>query len=155
MSIKINFESKECSRCLGCGEHSYNLMHGKVCYGCGGSGKQLTKRGSSARAYYLKLLTKTADQVMPGDQIMTEFGMLGPKRWHLVKQINCDLLARQHNLGYLHIEVVRKGNKITLCLSPDSPVQSVRDQDDLDAKMAAAIAYQETLTQAGKPKKRG
>lgn len=41
-----HFESRECTRCGGTGEFSYNQMHGTMCYGCSGNGRQLTKKGA-------------------------------------------------------------------------------------------------------------
>jgi hypothetical protein len=32
-----------CTRCNGTGRYSFNLMHGTTCFGCKGTGKQLTQ----------------------------------------------------------------------------------------------------------------
>lgn len=45
----ISYEKEPCSRCGGCGQYSYNQMHGSMCYGCQGCGEQLTRKGKHAR----------------------------------------------------------------------------------------------------------
>lgn len=44
--------TRVCSRCSGSGHHSYNQIHGTMCYGCNGRGKQPAKisRETLARA---------------------------------------------------------------------------------------------------------
>ncbi len=44
----IKYEKKECTRCGGSGSYSFNLRHGTMCYGCSGSGEQLTTNGKRA-----------------------------------------------------------------------------------------------------------
>lgn len=61
------FESQTCTRCGGCGEYGYNQVDGRTCYGCGGTGVQLTKRGAAAQAHYRSLLTRRMDQLKVGD----------------------------------------------------------------------------------------
>ncbi len=62
------FETKECSRCGGSGRYSYNSMHGDMCYGCHGKGKQITKRGSAAREIWMAIARPTipVEDVEPG-----------------------------------------------------------------------------------------
>jgi len=71
--VKILFEKQTCARCGGSGRHSYNQLHGDVCYGCGGSGEQLTKRARRLHSDYLdrklKALAKPAGEVHPGDRV--------------------------------------------------------------------------------------
>lgn len=49
--MKIEYEKEDCSRCGGSGHYSFNSMHGSVCYGCGGTGKRLTKRGAATKKF--------------------------------------------------------------------------------------------------------
>lgn len=71
--IKIRFESTECGRCGGTGEHSYNEIDGTRCYGCGGTTRVLTKNGRRARDAYNALIdercTKPVTEVKVGDRI--------------------------------------------------------------------------------------
>lgn len=52
MATKIRFEKKECSRCGGCGRFSFNYHDGDKCYGCSGTGRQLTPAGKRAFKAY-------------------------------------------------------------------------------------------------------
>ena len=62
-------ESETCSRCLGSGRYSYNMMDGDRCYGCSGAGRRLTKRGQAARNYLQALQELPVELVKPGDRI--------------------------------------------------------------------------------------
>lgn len=57
------FETEHCGRCGGTGHYSYNQVDGTVCYGCGGSGKKLTKRGAAAKKFADEMLTVTIAEV--------------------------------------------------------------------------------------------
>lgn len=66
------FENEACGRCGGTGHHSFCQRYGTICFGCGGRGFRLTKRGSAAQAYYNDILpTKLPLALVPGDRIMT------------------------------------------------------------------------------------
>lgn len=60
------FETKTCDRCGGSGSHSFNLMHGSRCYGCGGTGKTLTKSGKAAQSLFRDLISVEPSKVQPG-----------------------------------------------------------------------------------------
>jgi hypothetical protein len=49
---KSGFPIEECTRCHGTGHHSYNDVHGTVCYGCGGTGLKVIKRAKPAWEAY-------------------------------------------------------------------------------------------------------
>jgi hypothetical protein len=42
------FPIQTCTRCHGSGHHSYNQIHGTMCYGCGGGGVQIVKKAKPA-----------------------------------------------------------------------------------------------------------
>lgn len=52
----IVYDRKPCGRCGGSGHYSYNQINGTTCFGCGGSGRALTKRGLAAKALADSLL---------------------------------------------------------------------------------------------------
>jgi hypothetical protein len=71
------FEHAPCSRCGGSGNHSYCSSWGHTCFKCvfrkgvPGTGRQLTKRGAAAAAYYETLRPRKAVRdLVPGDQII-------------------------------------------------------------------------------------
>lgn len=41
---RYGFPLQVCGRCGGSGQHSYNQLHGSVCYGCNGHGVRHTKK---------------------------------------------------------------------------------------------------------------
>lgn len=141
------FESEYCGRCGGSGKYSFNLMHGDRCYGCGGSGVKLTKRGKAASAYLQESLKRLASEVQVGDNVMEMVGMGGPDRWHLVEAI------RNVN-GELYMDLRRGSHKITRVTGPDFLVRCVRNAEELKAAKERAKAYQSTLNKLGKPLKR-
>lgn len=68
--FKVTFEQTECSRCGGSGHYSWNQIHGSVCYGCGGSGKKLTKVGDVAKKEYDARMSIPACELIPGQIVM-------------------------------------------------------------------------------------
>jgi hypothetical protein len=68
----IVYERQTCTRCLGTGKYSYNALHGDRCYGCGGKGRQLTKRAEKAKravGEVLRRLETIATNLRPGDLV--------------------------------------------------------------------------------------
>ncbi len=52
----IRFDRKTCTRCHGAKTYSYCRSHGTTCFGCSGTGQQLTPRGKlQAEAYKASL----------------------------------------------------------------------------------------------------
>lgn len=67
----LRFESSSCSRCLGSGQMPYAVNNGR-CFKCGGSGRQLTAKGRSARKAYDAFRTSQmvpVTDVLAGDRI--------------------------------------------------------------------------------------
>lgn len=70
--MKITYERETCGRCLGTGKYSYNALHGDRCYGCGGHGTRLTKRGAVASQAVKDVLGKLevlATKLRPGQVV--------------------------------------------------------------------------------------
>jgi hypothetical protein len=70
----IKYETQACTRCGGGGQYSYCQMHGSTCFKCGGTGKQLTRRGAKARqaieAFKATVLTQVpAGQLVAGQRV--------------------------------------------------------------------------------------
>lgn len=151
------FETAPCSRCGGSGEYSRCQTWGTACFSCGrpgqrGSGRALTKRGAAAREFYLSLLPrKFVPDLQPGDVILTDhYG----KR--TVVEVRPDVIRGSFNgqayerAGFL---IVTKG--ITFAgETADKEYRLVPTVEQRDAAIAKAVAYQETLTKLGKPRKR-
>jgi hypothetical protein len=170
MTLKTPFEKETCGRCGGCGRYSFNQMHGSTCYGCGGKGERLTKRGAAARAVYLESCKVLARDLVVGDMI--DFGgvTLGGtpySRKHRIETIAphvqryksgaaCnDPDAPWQEAHVLHLGAMIKGVQNFITQSPDAPVRKYWPAEINDQKIAAALAYQATLSKTGKPLKRG
>lgn len=130
------FECDVCSRCGGTGEYSFNQMDGTRCYGCNGTGWSYTKRGKAAREFYRKSLTKRADELRVGDQIVYI------KSVHTIRNIVIEG-------DRINVECDWFSNKGAADGCYDIAWTDVERAE----KLAAAVAYQETLNKAGKPKK--
>lgn len=57
--INIRYDLEPCSRCGGCGEFSYCESHGKVCFKCHGTGKQLTRAAKKAKKVLDEKMVRT------------------------------------------------------------------------------------------------
>lgn len=49
-TMRIRFETATCKRCGGSGSYSYCQKHGTTCFGCNGTGSQVTPAGKRAGA---------------------------------------------------------------------------------------------------------
>ena len=72
--MALTFETRECSRCGGSGRYSFNQIHGDMCYGCHGKGRQMTKRGIAAREIWMEIARPTipVTDVKPGMKLYVE-----------------------------------------------------------------------------------
>lgn len=146
-----SFETEPCGRCGGSGRYSYNQMHGDRCYGCGGTGIRLSKRGAAAKAYYHGLITKKLSDIKIGDQILTFIGLSAGRYWQIVTAIEQDELNKGQNRVNVHLK--RKGETQVYGMFNDSEVLSVSGKEEQEKARQAAFDYQSTLTKAGKPRK--
>jgi hypothetical protein len=96
--MTVTIETKTCGRCGGTGNHSFNSLDGSRCYGCSGSGNQLTPRGKRARkaleAWTDRELTVPASSVVVGDRILTST-FSGRKIWATVTDVTVSLTGYQ------------------------------------------------------------
>lgn len=156
------FEAQTCSRCGGSGQYSWNAMHGSRCFGCGGHGYKLTKRGAAAQELYRELLSKKVEDLQVGDKIVNQ-GVPGIAAggWVVVTSVETiDYTFRRGDEQVTEKRVkvicdsVREGG-LGLGLT-DYPGTVHRVAADADAKRAAreqALAFQATLTKQGQPRK--
>ena len=145
---KTLFENEPCGRCGGSGHYSFNMVNGTTCFGCSGKGVKLTKRGKAAQDYLDAMCAIPVEDVVPGMRIkgasatytvasVGEDRKSGSVVWH--SGVKRDIIHREfvsvsgkpywEQLGY--------------------PVRRV-PTDEMRQK---ALAYQDTLTKAGKPRK--
>lgn len=150
--MKIEFEKTSCGRCGGGGRYSFNLMHGDRCYGCGGTGLALTKRGKAARAKLLELQQRPVADLKVGEFVWYDpYPMGGKVGWHTISAISPDEL----NKGMLKFELARNGKVVVQWhMGLGGSVRSVVDQASLDAIVTEVHAYQASLGVNGKPLKK-
>jgi hypothetical protein len=157
-TAKRRFETETCGRCAGTGKHSYNMIHGDVCYGCGGKGIRRTKRGEAAFLHYRDLCTKDAADVVVGDCIDC-CGRVGKVEEIEAGEQSGESLRDGVMVPYCYPTVTfhcNNGGTTVLLTGQDNERRIVThpNGDDKLALLAAAYDYQETLTAAGKPAKR-
>lgn len=155
------FETKPCGRCAGSGWFSYCQTWGHTCFQCGvkphekGLGRFLTKRGFAAHEFYLASLPKRrAVDLQPGD-VVREYG-----RWLQVRRVEPNT---SHGRGQpdgtfvydgVNVAIGPENQGVTMCALSDDHLYSIRPSEEERTRLlAAALAYQETLTKAGKPRK--
>lgn len=155
-------ETQTCSRCCGSGEYSYCQMYGRKCFKCAGAGKVYTARGAAALRYLNDLRSKPAAEVRQGDAVWREpvpgFCKGG---WVIVTEIRTydtsgcrswvDGVEIPQRTDLLEI----RGEKHAFCgVAPESLVRVRQTPTQVAETLAAALAYQATLTKAGTPRKR-
>lgn len=143
--ITTDLETQTCTRCAGSGHFSYCQMYGSICFKCGGLGWTLTKRGKVANEALRRMRSKPASELVAGDVILYEGFTAGslrvPSKWHTVQKVEPDAL----NPGMLSIvcEGFRSG------CGPSTMYRVRQTREQLAATMAAAVAFQSTLTKTG------
>lgn len=142
------FEHAPCGRCGGCGEYSFNQMHGSVCYGCGGSGAKLTKRGYAAQLFFTHLCSKPVEELVAGDKYYVYGFNCGsasqPSSWAVVQAV-------EHDTSHAGVTIVSA--RLRDGKPPGSMVRVSQNAEAKKAAIAQALAYQATLTKTGKPRK--
>lgn len=147
------FETQACNRCGGSGKYSYNTIDGDRCYGCAGAGVTLTKRGKAAAHFLAESQHKPLSEIKPGMFLWDDTYGYKPK-WLPILSVSrdngcyCEVGGVRHY--YTHIETKRG----QLGVLADSKVRVIADEAERQALVAAALAYQATLTKTGKPMKR-
>lgn len=155
-------ERETCSRCGGTGQHSYCQQYGTTCFKCCGRGWVLTKRGQAANQYLINLRSRRVDALKVGDQIKADF--MGSMAMYTVESISADTsdsksyidgVLQPRRTDLLHIEL-SGGTQDGLTLygqRPDTMFRMVLTREQQQATLTSALAYQETLTKQGKPRK--
>lgn len=155
MEKTLKLETMVCPRCGGSGEYSYNAIHGSRCYGCGGSGEKYTKRGAAAAAFLNALREVRADSIKPGDYVRVTG--INSAKWYYVESVEIGEAKGQgcYRDDGLYQQVKLNCKDITCYENPDTMMRKAYSQEEKRAQFEKALAYQETLTKAGTPRKKG
>lgn len=158
-------ETETCSRCGGTGRYSYCQMYGSTCFKCSGSGKQYTKRGAAALAWFTAQRTRKAKDVEIGQWVIA-LGVPGFSKNAAIKieTMYTRLRSGSHTdsktgetvwSNHLYLDgFTTKGEAYSLGMFPESDVTIALTKAEGAALLARAVEYQDTLTKAGTPRKR-
>lgn len=156
-----HFETTVCSRCGGSGNYSFSLMHGTMCYGCNGSGVKFTKRGKAANEYFQSLMMVPVEELKVGNAIRFFSQDRKFKEIVAIDEGTDAELGEKYCTGYslgadgnrkmIYLEA-KSGDKLKVY--PGTLIRKYQTDEEKKAKLQQALAYQETLTQSGTPKKR-
>jgi len=150
--MKIEYEKETCGRCGGSGRYSYNQIDRDRCYGCGGTGERLTKRGAAAKAFADSILNIKIENAQVG-QIVSYLDVLNGRRTRItVQKIDREVYGKK-KVGDEWIDcyaITLHGEKYKISCGEGVRVRLT----PTDAEAAEIIAYQNNLTKAGKPRQR-
>ena len=143
------FETEVCSRCGGTGHYSFNGEHSR-CYKCDGrnGARALTKRGKAAQAWFLDQVSKRADAFAVGDVVRMSTGLE-----NITSIESFETGARVNGVPMTNLKFTVTGEAGGFKAHKSKPL-SFHDDEGREAMKRAALAYQETLTKAGTPRKR-
>lgn len=143
------FETELCSRCGGTGKHSFNGEHSR-CYKCDGKngGKAYTKRGAAAKAYYLAKFQVPAETIQIGDTVSHGMG-----RFKVVEIKTFESNVKINGVAKTIANVALIGAATSYQTTVGSLVRRYPTEAENEVAIADALAYQETLTKAGTPRK--
>lgn len=161
MEALQEFESVVCSRCGGTGQYSYCQMYGTTCFKCRGRKIALTPRGVAAQAYYTRLLSKPACELVAGEKIYYN-SPVGGSGWFAVLDVYPQSAERTGGAWSLDSEgnPVYRGwivetTGVTLHIEDGSELQRVaHTAEEKQIAKRAALEYQSRLTKAGTERKR-
>lgn len=149
----LEYERETCGRCGGSGRYSYNQIDRDRCYGCGGTGRRLTKRGRAAREFASGLLTVTAGEVKAGDRVRYDDALTGRRTTitvdHIEHRQSGIIITNGIERPLIVTHLTGKGGAV---IAVDSGIRLRRAPTG--AEIERIRAYQDSLTKAGKPRKR-
>jgi hypothetical protein len=171
VTTKLELERETCGRCGGSGRYSYNQIDGDRCYGCHGKGRRYTKRGAVAAEFLRALRSVRADSIKVGDLIETGGMTGGAAIFHYFAHVTeIKAAVQRYKSGPACndpdapwqeapvIEIHTTHEKYGAVCHVSYPATMIRKgwtAEEKAAQLLQAIAYQATLTKAGKPRKGG
>lgn len=121
------FDRMTCTRCHGEGKYSYCRSHGTTCFGCNGSGQQLTDLGKKQAAAYRASLKRPATEIQTG-----EFIQIWPStKWKKVLKVE----TGPNYVGLWTTENVHD----RLNCEPTTVVESIKSESHRRALLEAAV----------------
>lgn len=134
---KLLFEHRTCERCGGSGRWG----HGRVCYGCGGHGAKLTKRGAAAQRWLDHLRQRTFADLTVGQEYLSTRPLGNGDDWMRIETIEHDESG--------HIRLTSRSvysDREELFIGPPTTTVRIRfSKVEARAMRERALAYQATL----------
>lgn len=152
MKGKPVFEHETCSRCCGDGKYSFNLMHGSVCYGCSGTGYKLTARGRAAQSFLNQMREIPMENFQIGDFIQFD-------RFSKFAKVTDIQFLSGAEAGYVNnpelqcVSLKVEGYTGIIGFVGKTTYRKGFTAEEKQQQVNRALAYQETLTKMGKPRK--
>lgn len=137
----LRYETTECTRCGGSGRYSFNLMHGSVCYGCGGTGKKLTPLGERQKAALIAAQTVPVEQLQVGWKVWTSVWG-GGNTWQRIVEI--EHCPDDPNGNPFHVVTEYRGQRVTSHVRAATPFRAnlgmvTAEIEALKARLWAAL----------------
>jgi hypothetical protein len=162
-------ERETCSRCGGTGRMPF-AVYGGICFKCGGQGFALTKRGAEAERYLRELRSVPAQNLKVGQLIRVDsLTMSGASLRYFATISSITVVTAETATvfsvqpdgsrlpcGVGHIRLETNSPKFGVHvneLAPDHLVRVGLTAEQKAETLAKALAYQDTLTKQGKPRK--
>jgi hypothetical protein len=161
-AASTTIETTTCGRCGGGGRYSFNLRHGSVCYGCGGSGRQHTPRGRVAARFLEDLRSRRVDEIAVGDIVRYDQPTLGgdvAKVWATVEAIGSNNMTSITNgvrreIPMVSLDCRGRAGRIMMHLDGASMIRKGFTAVEKQAQLREACAFQDTLDARGRARTR-
>lgn len=145
------FEHETCSRCCGSGQYSFNLMHGSRCYGCAGTGYKLTKRGRAAQQFLNEMRKIPVKNFQIGDLIRFDGTSSKFEKIVSIEFMNGEQAGYVNRPDLQRVRIKTNGSGM-IGFVGDKYTKGFTAEEK-QQQVSHALAYQETLTKTGKPRK--
>jgi hypothetical protein len=160
MFSKSGFELMTCSRCGGSGNYSYCQSYGTRCFKCAGNKVCYTAKGKAAAEFYAASLKVPASTLVVGELIQIDDFFKGKLYFAEITAIEPDVQTGSKMVdgvltpfSYPILKISTKHPKygeMGTHVAAETMLRKGWGAEFKAAKLAAAIAYQATLTKAGK-----
>ena len=144
-----SYETECCTRCSGGGHYSYNQITGTICFKCGGSGLQYTKRGKATQQFAESIMAVLGSDIKVCDIIrLGNKGQITVQSLEVVES-RCRFKSAPNSEWKTRLKVIATGPKFSHEFFADSTYKRLLTAD----QSQQIIDYQDNLTKAGKPRK--
>jgi len=157
-ATQVIFEKETCGRCGGSGQYSYNQIDGSRCFGCGGSGERLSKRGKAAKKFADDMLEVAIEDLPQGRRATYRNSWTGHKTTFSGTRITGYTKSKSTrdtewreipDFALLLKQSDGTMKEASTIISAGIRVRMIPTEEEIEQ----IAQYQDNLTKAGKPKK--